>query len=72
MVIGRFAFAFFGWATQYVETATVSILHYTWPVIFVLGISRWDRTNQGRYRRVTAFSWTGLALGVRSAWPRWS
>lgn len=62
MVIGRFAFAFFGWATQYVETATVSILHYTWPVIFVLGISRWDRTNQGRYRRVTAFSWTGLTL----------
>ena len=62
MVIGRFAFAFFGWATHYVDTATVSVLHYTWPVLFVLVLSRWDRTNRGRYRRVTAFSWTGLGL----------
>ncbi len=62
MVIGRFAFAFFGWAIHYVDTATVSILHYTWPVLFVLGLSRWDRANRGRYRRVNAFSWTGLGL----------
>lgn len=62
MVVGRFAFAFFPWATQYVETATVAVLHYTWPVFFVLGLSRWDRANRRRYRRVTAFSWTGLVL----------
>lgn len=62
MVVGRFAFAFFPWATQYVETATVAVLHYTWPVFFVLGLSRWDRTNRRRYRRVTAGSWAGLGL----------
>ena len=62
MVVGRFAFAFFPWATQYVETATVAVLHYTWPVFFVLVLSRWDRTNHRRYRRVTAVSWTGLGL----------
>ena len=62
MVVGRFAFAFFPWATQYVETATVAMLHYTWPVFFVLGLSRWDRTNRKRYRRFTALSWTGLGL----------
>lgn len=62
MTVGRLAFAFFGWATQYVETATVSILHYMWPVIFVLGLSRWDRSKRGRYRRVTAVSWVGLML----------
>lgn len=62
LVVGRFAFAFFGWAIHYVDTATVSVLHYTWPVLFVLVLSRWDRTNRGRYRRVSAFSWTGLGL----------
>lgn len=62
MMAGRLAFAFFGWATQYVETATVSIMHYLWPVIFVLGLSRWDRSGRGRYRRVTAVSWAGLLL----------
>ena len=61
-VVGRFAVAFFAWATQYVEAATVSVLHYTWPVIFILGLSRWDRSNRRRYRRITTFSWTGLAL----------
>ena len=59
---GRFAVAFFAWATQYVEAATVSVLHYTWPVIFILGLSRWDRSKRRRYRRVTGFSWTGLGL----------
>ena len=62
MVVGRFSFALFPWATQYVETATVAVLHYTWPVFFVLGISRWDRSNQNRYRQVTAVSWSGLVL----------
>ena len=62
MVVGRFAFALFPWATQYVETATVAILHYTWPVFFIMGLSRWDRANHRRYRRVTAFSWSGLVL----------
>ena len=61
-VVGRFAVAFFAWATQYVEAATVSVLHYTWPVIFILGLSRWDRSNRRRYRRITTFSWTGLAF----------
>ena len=61
-VVGRFAVAFFAWATQYVEAATVSVLHYTWPVIFILGLSRWDRSNRRRYRKITTFSWTGLAL----------
>ena len=61
-VVGRFAVAFFAWATQYVEAATVSVLHYTWPVIFILGLSRWDRSKRRRYRRVTGFSWTGLGL----------
>jgi drug/metabolite transporter (DMT)-like permease len=86
MMVGRLAFAFFGWATQYVETATVSILHYMWPVIFVLGLSRWDRSKRGRYRKVTALSWAGLALafagmagvvigtlgldGIESGWGR--
>ena len=62
LVVGRFAFAFFGWAIHYVDTATVSVLHYTWPVLFVLVLARWDRTNRGRYRRVTGFSWAGLGL----------
>ncbi len=62
MTVGRFAFAFFPWATQYVETATVAVLHYTWPVFFVLGLSRWDRKNRKRYRRLTAVSWSGLGL----------
>ena len=62
MAVGRLAFAFFGWATQYVETATVSIMHYMWPVIFVLGLSRWDRSRRMRYRKVTALSWIGLIL----------
>ncbi len=61
-VVGRFAVAFFAWATQYVEAATVSVLHYTWPVIFILGLSRWDRSNRRRYRRITTFSWTGLVF----------
>lgn len=61
-VVGRFAVAFFAWATQYVEAATVSVLHYTWPVIFILGLSRWDQSKRRRYRRVTGFSWTGLGL----------
>ncbi|MDE0122239.1 MAG: hypothetical protein OXQ32_08015 [bacterium] len=61
-VVGRFAVAFFAWATQYVEAATVSVLHYAWPVIFILGLSRWDRSKRRRYRRVTGFSWTGLGL----------
>lgn len=62
MAVGRLAFAFFGWATQYVETATVSIMHYMWPVIFVLGLSRWDKSRRRRYRKVTALSWIGLIL----------
>ena len=62
LVVGRFAFAFFGWAIHYVDTATVSVLHYTWPVLFVLVLARWDRSNRRRYRRVTGFSWTGLGL----------
>ena len=62
MVVGRLAFAFFGWATQYVETATVSIMHYMWPVIFVLGLSRWDRSRRRQYRKVTALSWVGLIM----------
>lgn len=62
LVVGRFAFAFFGWAIHYVDTATVSVLHYTWPVLFVLVLARWDRTNRGRYRRVSGFSWAGLGL----------
>ncbi len=61
-VVGRFAVAFFAWATQYVEAATVSVLHYAWPVIFILGLSRWDRSKRRRYRKVTGFSWTGLGL----------
>ncbi len=62
LVVGRFAFAFFGWAIHYVDTATVAVLHYTWPVLFVLVLARWDRTMGGRYRKVGAFSWFGLGL----------
>ena len=62
LVVGRFAFAFFAWAIHYVDTATVSVLHYTWPVLFVLVLARWDRTTGGRYRKVGAFSWIGLGL----------
>ena len=62
LVVGRFAFAFFGWAIHYVDTATVSVLHYTWPVLFVLVLARWDRTSSGRYQKVGAFSWIGLGL----------
>ena len=62
LVVGRFAFAFFGWAIHYVDTATVAVLHYTWPVLFVLVLARWDRTMGERYRKVGAFSWFGLGL----------
>ena len=62
-VLNTFGFAFFVWATWFLDTALVTVITGGWLILFVVYQKRHDR--HGRYKAITVQDW--LLIGTAMA-----
>ena len=61
VVIGKTEYAFLAWSTHFIDISVSAVLYECWPIFLIL-VTAWLFRNQDRYKRVTFWSYTLIAI----------